>query len=486
MEEQKTAMTSWLTLASFSFHAFVNSFMWLNFACATEISEMAFHVDDAGVNWFYSAALLSSVPSFICAMTFGKTYHWATSLAGIAATVIAAWLRYMAIVQRSYALVIMSSVALGPGAGMIFTDFAQLPALLFPQGPNRKVSTGIAVQITFFGWAVGGLVAAVFVKSTYDLTSFSFIQALVVSLCLPVFFYGYRLPAHSLLGAEGPQSQETYGTVAGTQMDGDVVTRTPSLNIQESASSLFHNWRFLVQALACALLQAVGFTVPAVLEEVFSRKGYGSIECAWAGFAFIMAGVVLGMVLAAPTSGIEDKSAAQRLVLALFWTATLAMLMMQLSVGALSSHFENLGPSHEHGIEYVLIVVGGACSLGFLNVTIPLVCAQAHPVPEAYSGGITELLAFGLAAALTQLSAGLQFSLCFGTSLAAALLMSVGIWFGPVQQKPTQQSITSVLVPVPVPVPVFVPVPVPVPAPVLGLASAPAPPQEGRLSMESA
>lgn len=432
--------------------------MYMNFAAATEVAEKAFHVGDAGVDWFYSTALLSAVPSFILAMTFSKTYHWAMSLAGVASTVAAAWLRYLATVQRSSALAIMSSVALGPGTGMIFTGFAQLPVMLFPPGSSRKVCTGIAVQTTFFGWAMGGLVAALLVKSPYDLSSFCFFQALIVSISLPVFLFCYGLPRHLLLGAEVPPygtagdtwrlgSCETYGTAGDTQMDVELdpgQLHTPPLGVQESAKSMLRNWRFLLQALSCALLQAVAFTVPAVLDEVFTSKGYGPIECAVTGFAFIMAGVVLGMVLAgplAPSSGIESKSAVNRLVLALFWSASLAMLMLQLSVGQFSSHYAHMDSSRERAINFVLVVIGGACALGFVNVTLPLVCAEAHPVSETYAGGITELLGFGLAAVVTQMSAGLQFTICFWISLAAALLMTAGMCFSPALRDPAEQSV---------------------------------------------
>jgi len=66
----------------------------------------------------------------------------------------------------------------------------------------------------------------------------------------------------------------------------------------------------------------------------------------------------------------------------------------------------------------------GACSLGFVNITLPAVCHIAHPVSETHSGGTVELLGFAFGSLLTQLSSSNPSTSCAVASLVAAILMS--------------------------------------------------------------
>merc|ERR1712166_1632996 len=123
----------WRVLASFSFHAFCNQCIYMNFAQAVDVTKAAFTVGDSGVNWLYSASLLSAVPSFFAVMAFSGSHPWATSFIGVTCTVISAWLRVIAMTQRSFEIAIVSSVFLGPGTAVICTGFADLPMQLFPE-----------------------------------------------------------------------------------------------------------------------------------------------------------------------------------------------------------------------------------------------------------------------------------------------------------------------------------------------------------------
>ena len=74
-----------------------------------------------------------------------------------------------------------------------------------------------------------------------------------------------------------------------------------------------------------------------------------------------------------------------------------------------------------------LMIVTGGCCLGFLNTALPGCCGAASPVSEAVSGGTVELLGYGLAGVMTQLSTGNGFSVVAGTCLGTAILMSIGL-----------------------------------------------------------
>jgi len=441
----------WLVLASFSFHAFCNQFMFMNFAESVEISKEMFKVDDADVNWLYSAGMLSAVPSFFLVMAFSESDRWTTSFIGISCTVVSAWVRVLAVSQHNFALAVASSAFLGPGTALICTGFADLPMQLFPHGLKRKVTAGIAVQSTFLGWGMGGLLAALLIKSVSILSSFVLVQAVLVSVSLPVFLFVHNQPLEPLsntgecvmlgrdlaagYGAEGEQG-------SGGGADGGLTESIPAkapMGMLPSFGAMLSNWRFILQASACAVLQGVGYTLPAVQEAVFATRGFTSLECATSGFVFIMAGVVLGMILASP---LAPSGKAPRLVLAFFWIGTLAVVMLQQSV---SPQFANIAGSHQGAqiIHLCLMIVGGGCTLGFLNITLPVVCAEVHPVSEVYSGGMIELLAFGLGALLTQWSTDGQFKVCAGASFVSAFLMTVSTMFPGAPREEPETSSTS-------------------------------------------
>merc|ERR1712228_466304 len=111
-----------------------------------------------------------------------------------------------------------------------------------------------------------------------------------------------------------------------------------------------------------------------------------------------MGGVGLGLVLGQLDFHSCRPNARSCLVLVMFWTGAIALWCLQLAV-----YFAS-GLGHGWGYIWclVLMTVSGSCSLGFVNVALPLVCKTALPMSESRSGGVTELLGFGLGAALTQ------------------------------------------------------------------------------------
>mmetsp|Transcript_108278 Transcript_108278/g.316717 ORF Transcript_108278/g.316717 Transcript_108278/m.316717 type:complete len:428 (-) Transcript_108278:39-1322(-) len=407
----------WLILVSCGTHAFCNQFMFMNFAVVTELAADKFGVGTTDVNWFYSGAVLAAVPCFLCVMAFINTWNWTTSLVGVMATVAAAWLRFWAVQQQSFALALVSSVALGPGTGVLFVGFTDIPVRWFPPGWEQSFSSGVAVQSAFFGWAMGGLIAPILITSSASMQSFLFVQAVVVSLCLPVFLY-CQCPTDTGR-AEHPGVSER------------------RLSLLEAGGCMIRNRPALMQAAACALLQAVAFTVPAVQEAVFASQGHGQRQCAAACFLFIMAGVALGMTASGSTSLVNPRC----LVLTLFWVASVSLCVLELLSRYHSVLLAGLSDNGRYAVYLTLMTLAGASSLGLLNVALPLVCALARPVSEAHIGGAVELLGFGLAAPFTM--ANLQFSLCAIVSVGAALLMSAGLWSTPsTEEQACQRALT--------------------------------------------
>lgn len=418
----------WLVLSSFALHAFFNQFIFLNFALITGVTKTTFSIGLASVNFLYTAALLSAIPSFLCAMAFLDTYNWSVYLTAVLSTLVAGWLRYLAVYQQSFVLAIMSSVALGPGTGVVFTGVAELPQKWFPAGWERTVATGLAVQTALFGWAMGGLLSPLLVHSPSSLHDFCLVQALLVSVCLPVFLCCHKSAPENVFDSEG--GTRHYGTqgVSNPSDTADVSLkkgRPPS--IKEAMTSLIQNRGFLLQALGCALMQGAGYTIPAVQEVVFASKGYDHTECAVASFVFIIAGVVLGMALSS-TQGTST------LVLVLFWVAALASVALEIILRFFDGDLVRFGHIGRYAVYIIIMAVAGACSLGFINVALPLLFKAAHPVSDTHSGGTMQLLGFGFGALLTQLSTGLQFSVCAVASLVAAILMSAAFWVAPDQR----------------------------------------------------
>jgi len=272
----------WLVLAAFSLHAFCNQFMFMNFAESFAITEAAFTIGDSDVNWLYSAGMLSAVPSFFLVMAFSESNRWVTSFIGNTCTVVSAWLRVIAVTQRNFTIAIVSSVFLGPGTALICTGFADLPMQLFPHGLKRKVTAGIAVQSCFFGWGMGGLLAALLIKSISILSSFVLVQAVLVSFSLPVFLFVHRQPleplpntgecvmlGRDLIGGYGAEGDKGIGGGAEASSAESLrarqshfehesltqATANPRMGMLQSFGAMLSNRRFVLQASACALLQ---------------------------------------------------------------------------------------------------------------------------------------------------------------------------------------------------------------------------------------
>jgi len=305
------------------------------------------------------------------------------------------------------------------------------------------------------------------VRSQADLATFCLVQAVLTSLCLPVILAWHSLPPdplvrrRSLGGGDRPSlgSADMYGTLS-------IVSKASSAQpaSMDFLESLLLNPRFLLQAMGVALLEAVSWVLPELQFWVFARNGYDHTECALNSVVFVMSGVVLGMVLTGPYAVDSDGKSAHRLVLALFWGAALLLLWLHISMQHFSYYLEGLGHDGVRIFFYILLGSSGACSIGFVNVALPLVCIEAHPVAETYSGGLIQLVAVVLSVPLNQWSAKLspdmQFSLCALVAFGAAALMSAGLWPDEREAAPETAADSLSLAPVTVAAPKAVPAPV--------------------------
>lgn len=419
----------WLVLTNFAFHSACNGFMWMDYSTVSESASEAIGVKVVDINTLYSMSFMAAVPSIVCAMCFLDTYDWGTMLTGTSATVICAWLRWAAVWQQSYPLALASSAALGIGVSVVFTGFAKIPAQWFSRGEERSLASAIAVQSNFFGWALGGIMVPALVGSPHGLRSLLLMQAVIVSLCLPIFFSCHRARRPELTRQNSPvevpsgeseiemQKVETIKRIR----RGSVAEIASDPETRKAAFGYMANYEFAMHGLACALLQAVGFTIPGVQETIFGSEGYSAKTASWTGFAFIISGVVTGMSLGKCAPASSAPTASYKIVLVLFWACAIAICMLQ----AVYFYGEGLGSLGRYYVYLPLMGVVGASSLGFLNVHLPIACHTAEPVSEGLSGGLVELLGQVISSALTTLSSGHQFCVCAGAAVLAAILVTI-------------------------------------------------------------
>lgn len=371
----------------------------MDFAATPETTKYMLGIDDASINWLYTVSLMSTVPSVVLTLAFIDYFNRLASCFGVASTMIAAWVRYEATKRASFDLAVVSGICLGLGTGFVFVGFTQIPRDWFPSERERSLAMALAVQVSFLGWAFGGLIIPMFVTSVASMISFSYIQAVSLTVCFFVFLAWHRSPI---------------------SQDECLHSATTQPTMMKSMALIIGNGRFLVQSCACAMFQGVGFTIPAILFDVLEDQGYGSKESAWMSFAFIMGGVIAGLTLGEVVSRSASPNLRSSLLLSLFWKGSVAVWLLFFA----DSCLQTSGEHSRHIVIFVLMMISGSCSLGFVNVALPVICETASPVSESLSGGLTELLGFAMGAFLTQASSGYGFSLCAVASLFASILMS--------------------------------------------------------------
>jgi hypothetical protein len=71
--------------------------------------------------------------------------YGAISGVGVTSQVLAGWLRYIAVVEQNFTLVIISSILLGFGGSVIISTYTSCPEKWFPP-KERTLATSIAVR----------------------------------------------------------------------------------------------------------------------------------------------------------------------------------------------------------------------------------------------------------------------------------------------------------------------------------------------------
>ena len=203
----------WWVLLSFSFLSFTNAFILMDFADDYTLAEEALGLSgpDASsqVAFLYTLFLICVMPAMLFASWGVVNYNWTTMLVGQSSNVICAWLRYAAVRYKSYAIAVVSTVFGGVAGAAVVCSYGVIAETWF-RPSQRGLATTVAVQSNYAGWAAGSLLGLV---ANGDARFFSdtimLAQAVGVTMCIPLFFGGYR-------GAPAPTAQEGPVSAGGT------------------------------------------------------------------------------------------------------------------------------------------------------------------------------------------------------------------------------------------------------------------------------
>lgn len=320
----------WWVLLSFSFLSFTNAFILMDFADDYTLAEEALGLSgpDASsqVAFLYTLFLICVMPAMLFASWGVVNYNWTTMLVGQSSNVICAWLRYAAVRYKSYAIAVVSTVFGGVAGAAVVCSYGVIAETWF-RPSQRGLATTVAVQSNYAGWAAGSLLGLV---ANGDARFFSdtimLAQAVGVTMCIPLFFGGYR-------GAPAPTAQE--GPVsAGEQVpDGSMLIvvegRKVQMTVAESARTLFRNSKYWVHAICYACFAGIGFSVPSAQDVVFGSScasnvsnatggggsgwtGYDTEHTTFTNLSFILSGVIAGLIMGAV---VRTPQAMDRLVL---------------------------------------------------------------------------------------------------------------------------------------------------------------------------
>lgn len=388
----------WLTLTAFALHSLCNQFMYSSFP-VPEITMETFDIDLGGLSWIYTSSPATSVLFILFTMRWIDDMNWSVSFFGVMGSFVGGWLRLASVQYRSYALVVLSNIAQGAGQGVIYACFAELPYRCFPKKEERAIATAIAMQSAMFGYAMGLLIVPLMATSMSSLEAFWWVQAFALSLTLAIFLAGHR-------------------SDKAVHCETDIIFESGQRTEQrKEGRSTLKCLSFALQVLALGLLEGAGFTVPIAQQHVTEEEGYNHVCIAFFGFSYIMGGVLLGLTLGKVTSRIENQAC---VVLGFFWAAAAATWI-------LSSLSELVSGSHRFALELAITIVAGGCSLGIVNVALPLAVSLFPDAPPSLPSGFVAILAVASSALLTIESAKRDLSICAVATIFAASLSSVSV-----------------------------------------------------------
>eukprot|EP00927_Polykrikos_kofoidii_P031675 TRINITY_DN27198_c0_g1_i1.p1 TRINITY_DN27198_c0_g1~~TRINITY_DN27198_c0_g1_i1.p1 ORF type:complete len:466 (+),score=88.66 TRINITY_DN27198_c0_g1_i1:39-1400(+) len=408
----------WGVLASFACHAFLNQFMFMNFIASKPMAS-AFRVNKEAITELYTVTLLSVLPSILLVAQLLDVYNWLVPFICVLCTAASGWMRVTAVDTRSYGFMVLANVFTAPGTALVFAGFKELPSKWFPEERLNLVATAVAVQSAFIGWACGALAPALLVSTEKDLGLLLLKQAVVASLC-PIIF--------CLLHVSVPTQAAETARLSAVSASGDSPQRRQrrmsfvDKSSAYSASVMVSTPAFLLQGFASALLEGVGFAVPALLEGAYLEEGVLSLTAStWLGAIFIFAGAAFGLILGFCAPGAEHADKLNGLVLTIFWAAVITVFLLQKSMDS------SPGILGSFSVIVILTIICGGATLGFVGLGLTLACSAVPDVPESHSGGLMGFMAFGFGALITETSVGRKLLSAQIASVIAASFMTVGI-----------------------------------------------------------
>lgn len=428
----------WAVLGSFSFFSFTNAFILMDFADDYTLAEEVLGLSTnattsdtstAQVAFLYTLFLICVMPAMFLASYGVIHYNWWTMLSGQTLNVIGTWMRYVAVQLESYSLAIVSTVFAGCSAAAIVCSYAVIAERWF-RPSQRGFATTVAVQSNYAGWALGSLLGLL-AHSDKDFyaNQVLLVQAIVVSLCLPFFFLGYR----------GGTSGGGGRSVALENADEPMLSAAePSLgndhqqmSVKDSAALLGRNFEYWVYAVSYAIIGGIGFSVPSAQAAIFSECSpdlkFDTPHTTFTNLSFILSGVVAGILI---SPFVKTPRQMEVVVLALSVLGSLAMTA--LTVLSVPERAASLDQDLLFGLLVVLMGLSGISTIGFIGMALNYVVSIGAPVSEAYTVGGVEWLIQGVGGGLGTLSAMCQFgfSFCVGCSwVATAVLLAAHFFF---------------------------------------------------------
>lgn len=370
----------WLIVGMFGMSTAVNAFMWFDYSAIPDTFQAAFGASDSMLNWTYTIALLSTLPSAPIAAIQLEKRTWGTMMTMVALNTVGALLRYLSVSAFAtpvYSLALLSSVALGLSTGVILCSITFLAHTWFPP-KERALAASVAAQANSGGWALGAVVVPSLVHNLHQLRKLLLVQLFVVIVTTVLFGVFYRpFPPGAARGALAKPRPERVSLV-------------------QTLQQLMRNRQYVLQGFCYTVVAGVAFAVPAVQAEIFDAHGISNITAAWTNFAFIISGVVSGVVCGNYVKRPEQFGGTLKVM---FATGAVALTLLAIGLAVLD-------PRSTGFIAFALIMmtVAGAGLIGFLGIGLQAASEVAHPVGETYSAGLVEWMIQISAAVLTQVS----------------------------------------------------------------------------------
>ena len=326
-------------------------------------------------------------------------------LFGVVCNVSGGWLRYVAVIQNSWAIALTSSILIGCSSAVIIMSVAMIPETRFPAA-LRTLATSIGVQCNYFGWGLSTVLIPYSISNEHDMKKLLFIQGLVVSASLVVFLAFYSSPPKRSRASE--QEAESFFTVFANVL-----------------KTLGGNSQYLALLLCYSILGGVSFSITAVQAEIFENM-FSTNQGAWTNFCFVMSGVAGGL-----TFGSLPQHIGEIVITICFVVASLSLTALTV-LCHFKDHFDKNhsgsgsaeGNNLLYGLCLMFMGLSGVTTLGFIGPALSKACRLVPKIPHSWSGGGVEwwIQVFGAVLALVS-TESVGFAAVAGCSWVATFLL---------------------------------------------------------------